>query len=129
MAFEYFVVFNWITFMVTCLRSGIKHSLSRRRVQALIVFGYSLRFLLEDFIASFRIVLRMKCRPTEVVRMYFWLEIKMQDKQPPSNTLQSYLILVTQLSFGETVVHFSLSQFSGGLWLYRIRPVMLSSGF
>ena len=59
----------------------------------------------------------MKCRPTEDVGVYIWLETKMQGKQLPGNTLQSYLFLVTKLSFGETVVHFSLSYFSGGLWM------------
>ena len=57
----------------------------------------------------------MKCRPTEDVRMYFWLETKMQGKQPPGNSLQSYLFLVTKLSFGKTVVRFSLSHFESDL--------------
>ena len=70
----------------------------------------------------------MKCHPTEHVRMYFWLETKMQGKQPPGNLLQSYLFLVTKLSFGKTVVHFSLSQFVHND-LYHIQPVVLSSGF
>ena len=57
----------------------------------------------------------MKCCPTEDVRMYFWLETKMQGKQPLSNSLQSYLFLVTKLSFGQTVVRFSLSHFESDL--------------
>ena len=57
----------------------------------------------------------MKCRPTEDVRMYFWLETKMRGKQPPDNSLQSYLFLVTKLSFGKTVVRFSLSHFESDL--------------
>ena len=116
MAFEYFLAFNWTAFMVNCLRNEMKH-LSRRLVQAATDFGCSLRFPNKNFIASFRIVLRRKCRPTEDVGMYFWLETKMQGKQPPGNTLQGYLFLVTKLSFGETVVHFSLSHFSSGLWM------------
>ena len=103
--------------MVNCLRSGIKHSLSRRLVQAVTDFGCSLRFPRKGFIASFRIVFPMKCRPTEDVGMYFWLETKMQAKQPPGNTLQSYLFFVTKLSFDETSVRFSLSHYSGGLWM------------
>ena len=114
MAFAYFVEFNRTAFMANCLRSGMKHLLSRRLVQVVTVFGWSLRFAHKDFIASFRIVFRLKCRPTEDVGMYFWLEIKMQGKQPPSNKLQSYLLLVTKLSFGEIVVHFSLFHFSCG---------------
>ena len=105
--------------MVNCLNSGIKHSSSKRLVQAVTDFGCSLRFPHKDFIASFRIVLRMKCRPTEDLQMYFCLETKMQGKQRLGNTLQKYLFLVTKLSFdvGETVVHFSLSHFSGDLWM------------
>ena len=68
------------------------------------VFGCFLRFPHKDFIASIRIFFAMKCRPTEDVRMHFWLETKMQARQPPGNTLQSQLFLVTKLSFGETVV-------------------------
>ena len=34
----------------------------------------------------------VKCRSTEDVGMYFWLETKMQGKQPPDNSLQSYLL-------------------------------------
>ena len=103
--------------MVNCSNSGIKHSSSRRLVEGVTDFGCSLRFPHKDFIASFKIVLRMKCRPTEDVRTYFCLETKMQGKQRPGNMLQKYLFLVTKLSFdvGETVVHFSLSRFSGGL--------------
>ena len=50
----------------------------------------------------FRIVFPMKCRPTEDVGMYFWLETKLQGKQPPRNSPQSY---------------FSHSHFLGGLWM------------
>ena len=59
----------------------------------------------------------MKCRPAEDVGMYFWFERKMEGKLPLGNTLQRYLFLVTKLSFGDTVVRFSLSHFSGGLWM------------
>ena len=44
-------------------------------------------------------------------------EAKMQGKQPPGNTLQSYLFLDTKLSCGKTDVRFNLSHFSGGLWM------------
>ena len=94
MASEYFVVFHRTVLMVNCLRSGIKHSSSRRLVQAVTVFGWSLRFPHKDFIDSFRIVCPMKCRPTEDVGMYSWLETKIQGKQPPGNTLQKHLFLV-----------------------------------
>ena len=83
-------------------------------------FGCSLRVPHKDFIALFRIVLRTECRPTEDVGMYFWVETKMQGKQPLGNTLQSYLVLVTKLSFGETAVHFYLSHFLGGLWMMTL---------
>ena len=85
--FNNFVVFNRTAFMVNCLRSGIKHSSSRKLVQAVTIFGCSLCFRRKDFIALFRIVFPMKCRPTEDVEMYFWLETKIQGKQPPGNTL------------------------------------------
>ena len=42
---------------------------------------------------------------------------KFKDKQPSGNILQSYLFLVTKLSFGKTVSHFILSHFSDGLWI------------
>ena len=113
--FERFAVFNQTAFIVNCLRSGVAHSLSRRVVQAMTVFGCFLCFPHKDFIASIRIFFAMKCRPIEDVRMYFWLETKMQGKQPPSNSLQSYLFLVTKLSFGKTVVRFSLSHFKSDL--------------
>ena len=103
--------------MDNCLRSRIKHSSSRKLVQAVTVFGRSLCFPHEDFIASFKIVFPMTYRPTEDVGMYSWLETKMQGKEPSGNTLQICLSLVTKLSFGETVVHFSLSFFSGDLWI------------
>ena len=57
----------------------------------------------------------MKCHPTEDIRMYFWLNTKMQGKQPPGNSLQSYLILVTKLFFGKTVVCFGFSHFESDL--------------
>ena len=126
--FGHFAVFNQTAFMVSCLRSGIAHSSSRKGVQAMTVFGCFLRFPHKDFIASIRIFFAMKCHPIEDVRMYFWLETKMQGKQPPGNSLQNYLILVTKLSFGKTVVRFSLSRFESDD-LYRIRPVLFSSGF
>ena len=127
-AFEYFVVFNRTAFMVDCLRSWMKHSSSRRLVQAVRNFGCFLCFLHTDFIAPFRIVFPMKCCPTEDVGMYFWLETKMQGKQPPSNSLQSYLFLIKKLSFGETVVHFSFSHFQGGLWIWSL-PYSTSNAF
>ena len=74
--------------MVNCLRSDIKHSSSRILVEAMTDFGCSLRYLQKNFIPSFRIVLRMKCRLTEDVEMYFWLETKTQGKQPPGNTFK-----------------------------------------
>ena len=103
MAFEYFVVFNRTVFTVNCLRKGIKHSASRGLVQAVTDFGCSLSFPHKEFNASFRIILRMKCRPTEGVGIYFWLETKMQGEQPLGNMLQSRLFLVTKLTFGETL--------------------------
>ena len=74
----------------------------------------------------------MKCCSTEDVCMYFWLKTKMQGKHLPGNMLQSYLFLVTELSFAK---HFSpLHSFSLLGWfvdddLYCIQPVVLSSGF
>ena len=91
MAFEYFLVSNRTAFMVNCLRSVIKHSSSRRLVQAATDFGCSLRFPHKIFIPSFRIVLRRKRRLTENFGTYFWLETKLQGKQQPGNTLQRYL--------------------------------------
>ena len=82
MAFEYFAEFNPTAFIANCLRSGMKQLLSRRLVQVVTVFERSLRFVHKDFIASFGIVFLLKCRPTEDVGMYFWLEIKMQGKYP-----------------------------------------------
>ena len=128
MAFEYFLVFNRTAFMVNCLRSGIKHSSSRKLVQAMTVFGWSPRFPHKDFIATFRIVFLMRCRPNEDVGMYYWLETKMQFKEPLGNTLQCYLSLVTKLSFGETVVHFSISHFSGDLWIWPL-PYSTNNAF
>ena len=101
--------------MVNCLRSGIEHSSSRRVVQAMTVFGCFLRFPHKDFIASIRIFFAMKCHPIEDIKMYFWLETKIQSKQPPGNSMQSYLFLVTKLSFGKTVARFSLSHFKTDL--------------
>ena len=131
MAFEYFLVFNRTAFMVNCLRSVIKYSLSRRLVQAATDFGCSLCFPPKNLIASFRIVFRMKCRPTEDVGMYFCLETKMQGKQLPCNSLQSFLLLVTKLFFGETLQSTSvlLLEWLVDDGLYCIRPVMPSPGF
>ena len=114
--------------MVNCLRSGIEHSSSRRVVQAMTVFGCFLRFPHKDFIASIRTFFSMKCRPTEDFRMYFWLESKMQGKQPPGNSLQSYLFLVTKLSFGKTVVLFSLFHFEIDLCMMTL-PYSTSNAF
>ena len=111
------VIFNRTEFMVNCLRSEIKHSSSRRLVQAVKLFGCTLRFPHKDFIALIRIVFIMKCRPTEDVGMYLWLETNTQGKQPQGISLQSYLFLVTKLPFDETFVRFSLSHFAGGLWM------------
>ena len=105
--------------MVNCLRSGIKHSSSRRLVQAVIFFGWFLRFPHKDFIDSFRIVFPMKCRPTEDVGMYFLLETKMKGKQPPGNTLQSYLFLVTNYPSAKQLSTL-VSHFSGGLWMMAV---------
>ena len=128
MAFEYFIVLIRITFMANCLRTGIKQSSSRKLVQALTGYGCSLRFPRNDFIVSFRIVFPMKCRLIEDIGMNFWLETKMQGKQLLGTLLQSYLVLVTKLYFGVTVVHFSLSHFSGGLWIWPL-PYSPSNAF
>ena len=105
-------------FKVICLRSEIKHSSSRKLVQPVPVFGLSLCSQHKDFIASFRIVFSMKCRPNEDVGMYFGLETRIQGKQPPGNSLPSYLFLVTKQSFGEAVVsQFSLYHLPGVLWI------------
>ena len=54
------------------------------------VFEYFLHFPHKNFFPI------KGCR-TEDVRMYFWLKTKMQGKQSPGNSLQSYLFLITKI--------------------------------
>ena len=117
MAFEYFLLINRTALMVNCLRSGINTPSSRRLVQAVTDFGCSLRFPHKNFIASFRIVLRRKVAPLKTSGCISGSKQKTQGKRPPGNSLQSYLFLLTKLSFGKTVVHFNFSHLSGGLWM------------
>ena len=132
MASEYFVAFKRTAFVVNCSRSGIKHSSSKRLVQAVKVFGCSLRFPRKDFIALFRIVFPMKCHLIEDIEMYFWLETKMQGKQPLGNSLQSYLVLGYRTNLRRNSCppqSFSLVRWTVNDDLYRTPPVMFSSGF
>ena len=115
-----------------CLRSEIKHSSSRRLVQAVTEFGCSLPFQLKDFIATFRIVFRMKCHPTEDVGMYFLLETKMQGKGDQVARCKATCFWSPNYPLAK---HFSpLQSFSLLGWLvdddlYRIRLLVLSSRF
>ena len=75
--FEYFVVFQPDTVHGELFQKYNKTSHGPEDFQTMTVSGCSLRFPHKDFVASFRIVLHMKCRPTEDAVTYFWLEKKM----------------------------------------------------
>ena len=98
----------------------------------LTVYGSFPRFPHKDFIAFFRIVFAMRCRPTEDIGIYFWRENKNARQTATRKHAEKLLI------FGDYTIlwrkccslqFFSLLGWLVDDYLYHVRPAMLSSGF
>ena len=83
----------------------------------LTVFASSHRFPHKDFIGFFRIVFPVKCHSTEDIGIYLWPVNKNEQQTVTRKHSEKLLFVVDRTILRENVVRFSLSHFSGGLWM------------